>query len=373
MFTRFHRGRHLASPPQTSSPPGAARTLPTLSGLLSALALFASLPPAAWAAVPVNLTGGAFELTAPDRLSIWPNTPTATLAIDNQGNRGFANWRVVWNNCLAGSFVSTPEGVVVGTSADGRPIESTATLQPGEKQVWAMRPNMGKRYEFAVFGNLPAGDKRSPVVKKLAKAISAGGGQFALHLGDAPKSAKVSELEQWRGLLPSLSFPTYCINAHPPGPLREKWQTLFGDTQQVFRLGLDAFVLLENATGHLTAAQEAWLIKSLESLRKEPTRHIFVLAHRPLVDVRPGINQGMQDRQQVRRLLKTFSRHQVHTVFAGRLGFFATESRQGVRYVTTGGAGDRLALPAAKGGFHHWVRVSVTDDGRVAVKPEPLK
>lgn len=326
----------------------------------------------AFAAPGVTVTAGSYELQAQDTLVVWPNSPTSTLAIDNGNNRGFANWRVRWNNCLAGSFVATPEGVVVGSSPDGRAIEGTATLQPAERQVWIMRPNLGARYQFAVMGNLPIGAKQGPSLKQLGVAMSQAKSQFVVHLGDVRKAPSLADFQMRRGLLPSLALPAYCVSDQRSPKETNAWKQVFGETQHSFRLGPDAFVMLDNASGSITPHQEAGLLKTLESLRKEPVRHIFVFGHLPLVDVRPGLNQGMQNRAQVRRLLRAFSQHRVHTVFGGRLGLFAAETRHGVRYITTGGAGDRLVTSPANGGFHHWIKVSVSDDGRVGVTPEKV-
>lgn len=327
----------------------------------------------AWAAPPISISGGTYELGAPDAVVVWPNSPTVSLVIDNSNSRSFANWRVRWNNCLAGSFVSTPEGVVIGTSLDGRAIEGTATLQPAEQQRWSMRPNLGTRYQFAVVGNLPAGTGQARHLRQLSGAMSQAKAQFTLHLGDAHQASAPNEYRIFRDTLAGLSLPTYCVPSFRATDQKEAWQTLFGEREHTFRLNADAFVVLDNTAGTLSPAQEAWLFNTLESLRKDQVRHIFIFGYLPLVDVRPGLNQGMQNRAQVRRLLKAFSRYKVNTVFGGKLGLFATETRYGVRYVTTGGGGDYLVAPPAKGGFHHWVKVSVEGDSRVVVTPERIK
>ncbi|MEB3285024.1 MAG: hypothetical protein VKN33_07050 [Candidatus Sericytochromatia bacterium] len=334
---------------------------------------WAALQSSAWAAPKLSMSGGVAEFLEPDTVSVWSNSPTSTLSIDNQTGRHFANWRVKWHNCLAGSFVATPEGVVVGTSPEGRPIESTATLQPAERQAWSIHPNLTSRYQFAVFGNLPSGIKQGEHLKALGEAMAESKVQFAVHLGDRTKNQAVDSLQALRKSLPQLSFPTYCVNSQPRSKAPSAWKQSFGDPQLSFRLNDDAFIFIDNANRYLTESQEKWLFETLTSVRKQPTRNIFIFAHVPLIDVRPGINQAMRYRAQVRRLLRAFSQFKVNTFFGGSLGIYASETRDGVRYITTGGAGLRLEAPPRQGGFHHWVKVQVDPDGQVAVAPQRIR
>jgi hypothetical protein len=80
----------------------------------------------------------------------------------------------------------------------------------------------------------------------------------------------------------------------------------------------------------------------------------------------------MTDRAQVRRLLKVFKRHNVHSVFGGKIPMYGRERRQGVTYVTSAGGGQKPAVPAASGGFHHWVKVDISEAGAVTINPQKI-
>ncbi|MEB3196023.1 MAG: hypothetical protein VKP62_02360 [Candidatus Sericytochromatia bacterium] len=322
----------------------------------------------------ISTAEGSSEQLAHDRLRIWANSPEVSVAIDNGKSRGFFTWHLRWENCLAGSFVSTPEGVVIGTSRDGSPITASVTLQPGERQSWGARPNVTGAYRFGVIASTYAPLPGEAVFNRLARGIAARNTLFLMHLGDGVREPEAAKLAEFRQNLSTFKFPTYCL----PGEAEERngglkaWSQHFGEPQFSFRVGPDRFVTIANGSGVLSPSQEKWLSTTLAEGRRSGARNIFVFANRPLVDIRPGKSLAMQDRTQVRRLLALFAKHRVHSVFGGHLRFFGSETRKGIRLVTTGGGGARPSLPTHRGGFHHWVRVDVDQNGRVAITPERL-
>jgi hypothetical protein len=324
--------------------------------------------------LPVSTSEGAWELKAHDRLLLWANSPEAELTLDNQQGRGFWNLAATWENCMAGAFVSTPEGVVAGTSRDGSPIATTLNVEPGVRQRWALRPNASGAYRFAVIAGTGVGTEQ-PLNARFARDAAARNVDFALHLGDGVTPTQPNGHGAFRERLRNRTFPTYCLPGRQElvaGGGRAAWGRLFGGLPLAFQVGPDHFLMLDNAAGVLPHPQERWLQATLGQLAKARPRHVFVFLNRPLVDVRPGLNQGMRDRDQVRRLLKVLAQGRVDTVFAGHIGLFAAERRRGLRLVTTSGGGTRLAAPPSKGGYHHWVRVEVPADGPVVVTAERL-
>lgn len=323
--------------------------------------------PASARGLSVSTLGAAWQLHGED-LKIWANSAEAGLTLDNRGGqRGFLNLNATWDNIVAGSFVSTPEGVVVGTSRDGSPIAGAVTLPTGERQSWSLKPNVTGAYRFAVVGGTRAAQPGQATYGQISQAMKGQGVTFALHLGNAVTNGNPRQLEVFREQLRSFAFPTYVVpgNHEVAAGGRKSWEKLFGTMPVSFRIGTDRFILLDNAAGAIERRHEDWLMGVLSRAKDEHARRVFVFLHLPLVDVRPGINQGMRDRAQVRRLLKLFRHHDVHTVFAGHIPMFARERRQGVSYVTTSGGGER---PVA-GAQHHWVRVDVDASGGVAVLP----
>ncbi|MEB3222317.1 MAG: hypothetical protein VKS61_09595 [Candidatus Sericytochromatia bacterium] len=324
--------------------------------------------------MPVATSEGAWELKAHDRLTLWANSPEAGLALDNSQGRGFWNLTASWENCMAGAFVATPEGVVAGTSRDGSAIATTLNLQPGVTQRWSLKPNVSGAYRFAVVSGTGVPGAQ-PLHARFARDAAARGVGFAIHLGDGVEAGANKGAAAFRERLRAHAFPTYCLPGRQELAAsggRAAWSRLFGNLPIVFRIGQDHFLLVDNAAGHLSPAQERWLQATLDQAVKAKARRVFVFAHRPLVDVRPGFNQGMQDINQVRRLLKLFGGSHVDTVFGGRIGVFASERRRGIRLVTSAGGGTRLGAPPARGGYHHWVRVDVPAEGPATITAERL-
>ncbi|MEB3328843.1 MAG: hypothetical protein VKQ33_06385 [Candidatus Sericytochromatia bacterium] len=311
-------------------------------------------------------------MQAHDRLLLWANSPEAELTLDNQQGRAFWNLAATWENCMTGSFVSTPEGVVAGTSRDGSPIATTLNVEPGVRQRWALRPNASGGYRFAVIAGTGVGGEQ-PLHARFARDAAGQRINFALHLGDGVVAAERGGHAVFRDRLRRRPFPTYCLPGRQElaaGGGRAAWGKLFGSLPLAFQIGQDHFLMVDNATGLLSPPQERWLQATLSQAAR--ARHVFVFLNRPLVDVRPGVNHGMRDREQVRRLLKVLAAGRVDSVFAGHLGMFAAERRRNVRLVTTGGGGIPFSASPARGGYHHWVRVDVPAEGPVQVTPQRL-
>ena len=336
---------------------------------LSCVALVAG--PAAANGLVISAFGAAWQMQGGDRLKVWANSPEATVVVDNRTQRGFLTLGATFDNILAGSFVSTPEGVVMGTSRDGTPIAGSLTVPNAERQSWSLKPNVTGAYRFAVLGGTRAPTGSQATYGQISQAMKGQAVNFAVHLGDAVTNGNKRQLEMFREQLRSFAFPTYAVpgNHEVASGGRKDWNRLFGSVPLSFRIGTDRFLMLDNAAGLLDPKQESWLRDALGRARDERARRVFVFLHLPLVDVRRGLNQGMRDVPQVRRLLKLFQQHGVHTVFAGHIPMYAQERRSGVSYVTTSGGGERPVVPPSAGGYHHWVRVDVDANGGVAIAP----
>lgn len=322
--------------------------------------------------MPISLSGGAWSLRGHDQLTVWANSPQASLGLDNRPNTSFTSMNVSWHNLVAGAYLATPEGVVLGSSRDGDQMATALSLPPGERQRWSLNPNINGAYRFAVIARTQNAEKSQRTYGELAKRMGAQKTQFSLHLGDAVAGGDARQLERFREQLKAFPFPTYAVPGGEDlaGEGRKAWGRLFGQVPLSFRVDKDRFLLLDNAAGALSKDQRAWLERALQGASDERARHVFVFLNKPLVDPRPGINRGMRDLKEVRSLLALFQRHGVRTVFAGHLPLYARETRRGVDYVVTGGGGDKLAGKPQQGGFHHYVQVEVNGD---AVNVYPVR
>jgi 3',5'-cyclic AMP phosphodiesterase CpdA len=312
----------------------------------------------------LDFHGGAWTMKAPDAVQVWANSPQSSIELDNQSPANFQTMNVTWQNLVVGGYLATPEGVVIGSARDRNDLTTPLTVPPRERQSWGLNSNINGPYRFAVIGDTENAETGARTFGALSRRMAAQKVLFAIHLGDAVTPGNVSQLQVFRRQLTSFPFPAYVVPGHDDlvKDGAKTWKRLFGDVPLSFRIDRDRFVMLNNAHGTLTPRQRVWLYETLNKATDEKARHVFVFMHRPLVDLRPGLNKGMIDVKEVRWLLGLFQQHHVHTAFAGHVHMYGQERRKDVNYVTTGGGGDKLVVPENRGGFHHFVQVDVNGD-----------
>ncbi|MCD6220065.1 metallophosphoesterase [Candidatus Calescamantes bacterium] len=131
-----------------------------------------------------------------------------------------------------------------------------------------------------------------------------------------------------------------------------------------FDYGDSHFVVLDSEipgeVGEITGRQFEWLENDLSSIQGR-INHIFVFIHRPLYPVY-GIHVGScldmypTERDRLHDLLV---RYNVDAVFAGHLHLFHKGIFNGLTQIITGGGGAELHTTVDKGGFNHFVYVTV--------------
>ena len=110
-------------------------------------------------------------------------------------------------------------------------------------------------------------------------------------------------------------------------------------------------VALEKRVAH---EQLEWLKGDLELNRD--AAGIFIWMHRPFDSWYRG-DFDPDDRAALRAL---FKKYPVKAVFAGHDHYFDSSTVDGIRYFTSGGAGSPVYAPPEKGGFAHFILVSVS-------------
>ncbi|MDX6554560.1 MAG: hypothetical protein QOD86_755 [Miltoncostaeaceae bacterium] len=194
---------------------------------------------------------------------------------------------------------------------------------------------------------------------------------FVLFTGDAiwgfddsPQELR-NELDRFRALADATGVPFY----NAPGNhemqsdpsaieiLQERGHQLYGS----FDVGAHHFVALNTdefcKEGRICEEQLAWLERDLAASRG--ARATFVFMHRPLFSE----FQGDFNPDDAEVLLRLFREHPVAAVFASHDHFYALREEGGVRYVTSGGGGAPLYAPPDRGGFAHYLLVTVGPEG----------
>ena len=196
---------------------------------------------------------------------------------------------------------------------------------------------------------------------------------FVLFTGDfmwgynATRQEMLNDIDRFRALADTAGVPLFNMpgnhemlsDARAVELLKEKGHDLYGsfDVGPFHFIGLntDEFCL----EGRIAGEQLEWLRGDLE--RYAEAAGIFVFMHRPMHSWFQG-DFNPDDRQLLREL---FARYPVRAVFAAHDHFFHLEEHEGVRYMTVAGAGSPTYAQPTKGGYAHYVIVSVTEDGAV--------
>lgn len=132
-----------------------------------------------------------------------------------------------------------------------------------------------------------------------------------------------------------------------------------------FTGGNSLFIVLNSCLRDkkITGEQFEWLE---DVLTNSVSKHKFVFVHHPLYpDKKRGKHYGESlDRypEHRDRLQALFVKHNVTMVFNGHEHLYLRKTVNNVTYVITGGGGAPLYGSKRKGGFHHFVHVTVDED-----------
>lgn len=196
---------------------------------------------------------------------------------------------------------------------------------------------------------------------------------FVLFTGDfmwgynASRQEMLNDIDRFRALADTTGVPLFNMpgnhemlsDPRAVDLLEQKGHDLYGsfDVGPYHFIGLntDEFCL----EGRVAGEQLDWLRRDLEQNRDATA--IFVFMHRPMHSWFQG-DFNPDDQQMLHELFAEFP---VHAVFAAHDHFFHFEEHDGVRYMTVAGAGSPMYAQPTKGGYAHYVIVSLLGDGAV--------
>ena len=230
------------------------------------------------------------------------------------------------------------------------------------QQVQSIEPP----FQFAIIGDSRDGEK---VYSRLTQKILARKPAFMMHLGDMiPKPAE-KEWQVFFEISKPISVPFFpVVGNHDVGTTRlgdEIYRKQFllpeGRTYYAFRAGGTLFVILdsEKGKGRIINEQWSWLEDVLSS-SKEAFKFVFL--HRPLFLPLDSLKTGRaMDKYPLERdnLHRLFLRSKVKGVFAGDDHRFDRREKDGILYLISGGGGAPLTALSDRGGYFHYVWISV--------------
>lgn len=149
---------------------------------------------------------------------------------------------------------------------------------------------------------------------------------------------------------------------------RSNYFDIFGNFYYSFSNNNTLFVVLDNANEKNIDSQQ---MEFLENELKKDFENTFVFVHVPPFDPEdyllhiPKINRdielehSMSDKENAEEFMDLMSRYKVKTVFTSHIHGYFNETRDGVPYIITGGAGGELLLSDPDHYFFHYLDVCI--------------
>jgi len=225
---------------------------------------------------------------------------------------------------------------------------------------------IGPPFQFALVGDTRDGEK---VYMRLMESALERKPHFFIHLGDMIPHSGEKEWSAFFEISKSIDVPffpvmgNHDVSAPSLGEKLYRKQFLLpeGKTYYAFRAGGALFVILnsEEERGRIIGGQLSWLEHILSS-SKETFKLVFL--HRPLFLPIDSLKKGgAMDRYPLDRdaLHRLFLKTNVKAVFEADDHRYDRMEKDGILYVITGGGGAPLASVKERGGFFHYVWISV--------------
>lgn len=211
---------------------------------------------------------------------------------------------------------------------------------------------------------------------------------FVIDNGDLVYSGKPNQYRLFDQAVSGLSA-TICTtlgNHDIRGNGRETYIKLYGPEYYSFDFGSNHFIFLDSSRGYeekqaIPDEQYAWLERDL---KKAEGKRIYVISHVPPTDPRSGvkpneikvytdklkkeggftekkleeysedrsIDHGFQDKQEAERFENLMTQYKVNTVYLSHIHSYFDYSKNGVRYIISGGAGAELLT---KNSYYHYM------------------
>jgi predicted phosphodiesterase len=230
------------------------------------------------------------------------------------------------------------------------------------KQVQSIEPP----FQFAVVGDSRDGEK---VYTQLMRRILERRPHFLIHLGDMISKPHGKEWQAFFEVSKQVDLPFFpVVGNHDVGTTtlgeeiyRKQFSLPEGKTYYAFRAGGVLFVILdsEKGMGRIINEQWSWL-EGILSSSKETFK--LVCIHRPLFLPTDSLKTGRaMDKFPLERdnLHQLFFKAKVKAVFAGDDHRYDRREKDGILYLISGGGGAPLTSFKERGGYFHYVWISV--------------
>ena len=235
-------------------------------------------------------------------------------------------------------------------------------------------------FSFVVLGDSRDGKGPSPILAQEMKEINLLSPDFIVHTGDW---AGYPGREGWENFLKVMKIgkvPYHLVvGNHEVSRNWKDWYTLYKEMIKKplyysFKYGNCSFIILccysekngKTIGGKIDKEQFKWLERQLEKAKNSD--FIFVFVHEPLYPVDGHICSSLDRYPEERDKLANLLRKYNAVVFCGHEHLYNKKVVNGLTQIITSGAGAPLYASPEKGGFYHYLYVTVKEKKfRIAV------
>ncbi|MDF1530731.1 MAG: metallophosphoesterase [ANME-2 cluster archaeon] len=284
-------------------------------------------------------------------LVVWANEPDVLISILGSGTE--RRFNVTVENVRPNNI--HVNGSLTGSMEYGiTSISFTAVVAPRlVKDIKLDQTGNLENFSFALLGD----SRDNPdVFRQVLKESGDWDPLFIIILGDMVNDGTRKEYDELAGLIERAPAPIFTVpgNHDVKGNGAGYYSQMFGVYYHSFDVDNTHFIMLDNAKGYVDKEQMEWLRQDLE---QSNTTSNLVFMHMPPFDPRPGSEHAMTDSANAQDLISIFEQFQVDTVFAAHIHSYFNVTRNGVRYILSGGGGAPLVKDAPG---HHYVLVNIS-------------
>jgi len=226
-------------------------------------------------------------------------------------------------------------------------------------------------YPFAVIGDNEDGER---IYLRLMSSLIGRNPGFIIHLGDMVSKPDPKEWDGFFEISETVQLPFFpVLGNHDAGTglkgreiYRKQFQLPEEKPYYSFRVGTSLFVVLDSEEGRGRILEEQWAwMEDVLSSSNEPFKLVFI--HRPLFPPIDSMKRGQAMDRYIRErdnLHRLFVKTGVRMVFAGDDHRYDRRQKDGILYIITGGGGSPIYALKDRGGYFHYVWVSV-EPGKV--------
>ena len=283
-------------------------------------------------------------------------------------------------------------------------LEFSMNLSAGEiKRINPAQPSNTADDNYAILGDSRDGYE---TFGKIIEQVNALKPVFVIDNGDLVFSGKPNQYRIFNQMTSGIST-TLCTtlgNHDIRGDGRETHKKLYGPEYYSFNFGENHFIFLDSSRGYaekqaIPDVQYAWLERDLQ---KAQGKRIFVISHVPPTDPRSGvkpneiqsytdkvekeggfveqkleaysedesINHGFQTKQEAEKFENLMTKYKVDTVYLSHIHSYFDYTKNGVRYIISGGAGAELMT---QNSYYHYLiaKAGATDTLTMVQLPSP--